>query len=390
MIIHLAATRLFSLPGLGLPHLPPEGGLRIARYLLDEQRVLMERRGIFKVVDIVSGEARTLNRTVGELVRYRSDGFELLMVPPYWVFGASARDQGPLWSVPYDGAPRLLAAQATRYGYTFKDGFGGAGVVDIDGEWRGTLIWTEPGSDAVLRIDEGVYASEVHVSSEVFEDVVVSYSISKGECWGVDCPDAGAVMRRQWWCIRGPGASALECGWPGCRRAEVASARGRACGRSQRGLFCGSEAEDVRRAGRVRGARLRRRAGVCRVRRGLRAGRAGSAARARAGERLNGKPFMIGERVVYAVGRGAPDQTRQPSPSTIGKTLWTTGPCGEAPVKVSGDIETALSITVWPGCCWPVMRPRARCWRSIRPGAVPANAVFTGVLAATCSGPRWA
>lgn len=97
------------------------------------------------------------------------------------------------------------------------------------------------------------------------------------------------------------------------------------------------------------------------------------------GERLNGKPFMIGERVVFAVGRGAPDETRQPSPSTIGKTLWTTGPCGEAPVQVAGDVETALTISVWPGVLLACDAAAGEVLAIDPTGATPANAVFTGL-----------
>lgn len=75
-------------------------------------------------------------------------------------------------------------ASTTRFGHRFRDGRR-AGIVDLDADWQGTLEWTDPHDlDAVLRIDDGVYA-EVFMASAVFPEDVVVYSIPGGERAGV-------------------------------------------------------------------------------------------------------------------------------------------------------------------------------------------------------------
>lgn len=180
IVLRLAAgTRLFSFPDLSFVDLPPIGWLD---ELIDERRALMQWYGIFSVVDLVSGETKKLNRSRGELRRYRADGFELLQVQPF-VQPGSQRDEGPLWFIPYEGEASRLSARSTRFGHTFKDGRR-ADVVGIGGDYRGVLQLADPETDEVLRIEDGVFAGFFAVSKVFPEDVVV-YSIPGGERAGV-------------------------------------------------------------------------------------------------------------------------------------------------------------------------------------------------------------
>lgn len=97
------------------------------------------------------------------------------------------------------------------------------------------------------------------------------------------------------------------------------------------------------------------------------------------GERLNGRPIKVGERVVFTVGRAAPDEAGQPAPSTLGKVLWTTGPCGEAPRELARDVESAYEVAQWPGLLLACDSAAGELLAIDPTGAAPANAVFTGL-----------
>ncbi len=180
--LNLGAIRVFTLPGLGFLDLPPRGNARLA---LDETRWLMDGWGSFSIVDIVTGEATTLYRGFGQMMRLSYQSFDLLVVPPLDVddYEGSLRVEGPLWYVPYEGEPQRLAARASRYGHRFEDKRR-AGLVDIGADFQGTLQLTDPATDAAPRIDEGVFVN-VFVAPQVFGDDVVVYSIPEGERAGV-------------------------------------------------------------------------------------------------------------------------------------------------------------------------------------------------------------
>ena len=180
--LYLDAIRVFTLPGLGFLDLPKTGGLSLA---IDETRWLMNGGDSFSIVDIVTGEATTLYRGIGEMLRQSDQSFDLLQVPPvdFDNWDVRVRAEGPLWDIPYEGEPQRLAARATRYGYRFKDGRR-AGLVDIGANFRGTLRLTDPATDAAPLIDEGVVVN-VFAAPQLFGDDVVMYSIPDGERVGV-------------------------------------------------------------------------------------------------------------------------------------------------------------------------------------------------------------
>lgn len=182
IVITRDTIRVFSLPGLGFIDLPRLN----FRAEVDAQHWLMASPQMIGVVDLVSGEAKELVQLVhgkGDIVRVRDEGFDLLKTTPCCGTGNSWRDEASLWFVPYAGEPRRLAARATRFGDTLRDGRRVA-LVDIDGDWHGNLELIDPGADTVLRIDEGVFAG-VYLAPEVFGEDVVVYSIPGDERTGV-------------------------------------------------------------------------------------------------------------------------------------------------------------------------------------------------------------
>ncbi|MBA3548241.1 MAG: hypothetical protein H0T76_17300 [Nannocystis sp.] len=68
------------------------------------------------------------------------------------------------------------------------------------------------------------------------------------------------------------------------------------------------------------------------------------------GERLNAPPWQFGDRMVYAVGRATAEDAKKPTPSSqMPMTVWTTGPCGEAPRRIAEGVAWAFMNAQWPG-----------------------------------------
>jgi hypothetical protein len=179
LFLELEAIRVFSVPDMGFTDLPDLGRVT-AR--LDERRWLMAGKGMLNLVDRISGEATLLYRGSGDLLRLLDDGVDLLRVQSCCQ-RSTMRAEGPLWFVPFEGEARQLAARASRFGHTLKDGRRVV-TVDIGGDWRGTLLLTDPETQEALRIDSGAFAQSFAVSKAFGDDVVV-YSIPGGSRAGV-------------------------------------------------------------------------------------------------------------------------------------------------------------------------------------------------------------
>ena len=57
-------------------------------------------------------------------------------------------------------------------------------MLDIGGDWRGTLTLVDPATEEALRIDDGVFA-QIYAAKQVFGADVLVYSIPRGERAGV-------------------------------------------------------------------------------------------------------------------------------------------------------------------------------------------------------------
>lgn len=182
VMLELGAIRVFSLPDMGFTDLPPLG--RVGA-VIDEQRWLMLGKGI-NVVDLASGVATTLYRGSGDILRLLGDGVELLQVPSCCK-RSTLRAEGALWSVPYEGEPRRLAARASRFMLVLdrhKPDGRRVSTVDIGDDWRGALQLIDPETQESLRIDDGVFA-QTYTAPLVYGEEVVVYSIPRGSRRGV-------------------------------------------------------------------------------------------------------------------------------------------------------------------------------------------------------------
>jgi hypothetical protein len=178
----LAAIRVFSVPDMGFHDLPDVG--RIAG-MLDEHRWLLAGQGMLNLVELQGDQAivtTTLYRGYGDIDRVLEDGVDLLKVEPCCQ-RSSLRAEGPLWFIPFAGEPRRLAERASRWGRVLSDGRR-ATMLDIGGDWRGTLTLVDPATEEVLRIDDGVFA-QIYAAKQVFGADVLVYSIPRGERAGV-------------------------------------------------------------------------------------------------------------------------------------------------------------------------------------------------------------
>lgn len=176
----LAAIRVFTVPEMGFHDLPDVG--RIVG-LLDEHRWLLAGQGMLNLVDL-QGEptTTTLYRGYGDILRTFADGVDLLKVEPCCQ-RSSLRAEGPLWFVPFAGEPRRLAERASRWGHKWSDERR-ATMIDISGDWRGTLVLADPATDELLRVDDGVFV-QTYAAKQAFGADVLVYSIPRGERTGV-------------------------------------------------------------------------------------------------------------------------------------------------------------------------------------------------------------
>ncbi len=98
------------------------------------------------------------------------------------------------------------------------------------------------------------------------------------------------------------------------------------------------------------------------------------------GERLVARPLKLGDRVVYTIGRGTPDESRQATPTSLPtSTVWTTGPCGEAPRKLVEEVDKVFTIAQRPGLLLACDAAAGEVLVLDPEGAVAPHVLFTGV-----------
>lgn len=175
----LAEEDIAAVAALTFTDLPPHHSPR-AR--IDEDHWLLEGYLSVSRIDLRTDTVTPLYRGIGEVVGVRSDGFELLKLPPccYADDFTAFFDDGPLWFVPYEGAARQLAPRATRYGYPLADGrrVDIVDLVDRGDGLRGTLLVTDTATQEARQIDRDVPLSSSRMTPpEVFGDDVVVYSL---------------------------------------------------------------------------------------------------------------------------------------------------------------------------------------------------------------------
>lgn len=78
------------------------------------------------------------------------------------------------------------------------------------------------------------------------------------------------------------------------------------------------------------------------------------------GEVLYGAPLTVGERTVYPISRHEPPDGEFDVLNTSFAAVWSTGPCGESPVKLDPEVRYPFTREAWPGLLFaraPMRRP---------------------------------
>jgi hypothetical protein len=153
LVLRNGETGLFTLPGLGLITLP-----RNARLLtrIPDGRWLVGSGfgGPIGLIDLGDGEQITPLWAGDQIVRIASDHLLIQDVPPCCLGEDYFRDEGPIWSVPFDGSePRRLSDAVARFPAPVDERRMIA-AVDVDAQQRGTLQYS---FGAVGGLDVGRY-----------------------------------------------------------------------------------------------------------------------------------------------------------------------------------------------------------------------------------------
>lgn len=118
----------------------------------------------------------------GSVEWWGEDAFEVVDLTVYYV-GNSYTDEGALYRVPIDGAPRRLADRLSRLAVRRGDGRWFTGL-DLDASRLGRLVVVDPEAETSTRVDERVFASTMRVSTAFGEEALV-YSVDDGARTGV-------------------------------------------------------------------------------------------------------------------------------------------------------------------------------------------------------------
>lgn len=65
-------------------------------------------------------------------------------------------------------------------------------------------------------------------------------------------------------------------------------------------------------------------------------------------QQLRFRPLQIGDRVLYKIGTRGEDKPDATSPVFDATAVWSTGLCGESPVKLASDVALFFTIDLWP------------------------------------------
>jgi hypothetical protein len=181
--------RVHSLPDLAFVDVPwrnvldgtqglPTGGGPLAdgRWILQSVE-----NGHLRYLDLTSGEVTPMFARSAQIVAHDQAGAVVLQVPLCCTV-AQADDEGPLWSVPYDGAPpQLLRERATLFTYRPNDRQL-LTLVDIDERRGGSLVLLDRDGAPERTLDRHVFSNYFSLS---IDPELVRYSVQDGARSGV-------------------------------------------------------------------------------------------------------------------------------------------------------------------------------------------------------------
>ncbi len=184
--------RIFVVPGLDFVDLPSEqflsGPLADGRWVVF---VLWDAH--VEVIDLANNERTRMFPREAVVIRHDDEALHVLEVPGC-CNKSDNRAEGPMWRVPLDGsAVTRLAERATNAMVQLDDGRI-LGPVGAGAHWLAALAIVEPGTQAELRIDDGVHFYSIDVS-RANDEGIVSYSVADGERSGVYLSKLPTVAR---------------------------------------------------------------------------------------------------------------------------------------------------------------------------------------------------
>lgn len=97
------------------------------------------------------------------------------------------------------------------------------------------------------------------------------------------------------------------------------------------------------------------------------------------GEVLYGAPLTVGERTVYPISRHEPPDGEFDVLNTSFAAVWSTGPCGESPVKLDPEVRYPFTREAWPGLLFARGVDSADVYVVDPLGEAPSHLVFADV-----------
>ncbi len=183
--------RIFNLPGLGAVDVPVNHHLdgtqsplvRGGGPLADGRWVVQSYEdGALRYLDLTNGELTPMFSRSSQIVAHDPSGAVVLQVPLCCTENNRADDEGPLWSVPHDGAPpQLLRDRATLFTYRPNDRQL-VTLVDIGDRRDSSMILIDRDGARERALDDHVYANYFSLS---IAPELIRYSVQDGERSGV-------------------------------------------------------------------------------------------------------------------------------------------------------------------------------------------------------------
>ncbi|MDC0718646.1 hypothetical protein [Nannocystis bainbridge] len=172
--------RIFFLPNLDFVDVP--GDVSPVAKIDDERWITGSLSdSTLTLTDLKAGTSRPFEKQ-GRIKWIEDDGLVLFEAKGCCIEGRK-RDEGPLWRVPFEGAPEQLASRANEFLGRLSDERM-LGPVGIGADWLGDLVVIDLATGQERLVDRHVFALSLDMRWG-HEEGLISYSIRDGERSGV-------------------------------------------------------------------------------------------------------------------------------------------------------------------------------------------------------------
>ena len=97
------------------------------------------------------------------------------------------------------------------------------------------------------------------------------------------------------------------------------------------------------------------------------------------GEVLSGSTLTVGGRTIFPISRHEPPDSESGAPQLSFAAVWSTGPCGESPVKLGPDIRDPFTRLTWPGLLFAYSEAGDKLYVVDPLGEAPLHVLFADV-----------